>query len=238
MTQFSTSTWMQHTFVNLCEKCLKTAHKTEAHHLTIKPQTFVHQWSLLQVLITEGFQICFCNASSNVCRSEHIFVNTHNYPQITHICDAFEADFSPYASRSPTIKGDSWGFLGYHSPSALYPPWSYSTGIPSMCLCIYLSRQTASSWDWADDGHCSYMYRNWWVSDLIHRNKLSCTVGLFKSTWNPNESELVAENFLLLLKSIHPPQSNTVFVLLFDNNLYFNIKLPSTDSYLMHSLSI
>lgn len=177
MTQFSTSTWMQHTFVNLCEKCLKTAHaQTEAHHLTIKPQTFVHQWSLLQVLITEGFQICCCNASSNVCRSEHIFVNTHNYPQITHLCDTFEADFSPYASRSTTIKGDSWGFLGYHSPSALYPPWSYSTGIPSMCLCIYLSRQTASSWDWADDGHCSYMYRNWWVSDLIHRNKLSCTV--------------------------------------------------------------
>lgn len=48
----------------------------------------------------------------------------------------------------------------------------------------------------------------------------------------------MAENFLIVLKSIHPPQSNTVFVLLFDNNLYFNIKLPSTDSYLMHSLSI
>lgn len=86
MTQFSTSTWMQHTFVNLCEKCLKTAHaQTKAHHLTIKLQTFVHQWSLLQVLLTEGFQICFCNVTSNVCRSEHIFVNTHNYPQITHI---------------------------------------------------------------------------------------------------------------------------------------------------------
>lgn len=62
MTQFSTSTWMQHTFVNLCENCAQT----KAHHLTIKPQTFVHQWSLLQVLITEGFQICFSKMSSNV----------------------------------------------------------------------------------------------------------------------------------------------------------------------------
>lgn len=85
MTQFSTSTWMQHTFVNLCEKCLKTAHaQTEAHHLTIKPQTFVHHY--WQVLITEGFQICFCNASSNVCRSEHIFVNTHkSHTHLWHI---------------------------------------------------------------------------------------------------------------------------------------------------------
>lgn len=50
----------------------------------------------------------------------------------------------------------------------------------------------------------------------------------------------MAENFLIVLKSIHPPQSNTVLVLvlLFDSNLYFNLKLPSTDSYLMHSLSI
>lgn len=172
MTQFSTSTWMQHTFVNLCEKCLKTAHaQTEAHHLTIKPQTFVDHyyryWSLKvsKYVFVTRLQTC-------VDRSTYLWIPTNH----THICDTFEADFSPYASRSTTIKGDSWGFLGYHSPSALYPPWSYSTGIPSMCLCIYLSRQTASSWDWADDGHCSYMYRNWWVSDLIHRNKLSCTV--------------------------------------------------------------
>lgn len=78
-----------------------------------------------------------CNVSLNVCRSEHIFVNTHNYPQITHVCDAFEADFSPYASRSTTIKGDSWGFLGYHSPSARFTLPGLIPQESQACVCVF-----------------------------------------------------------------------------------------------------
>lgn len=68
---------------------------------------------------------------------------TYTSPQITHIFDTFETNFSPFSSLSTAIKGDSWGFLGYHSPSALslFPPRSYSKGILSMCLCIYLTRK-------------------------------------------------------------------------------------------------
>lgn len=65
--------------------CVKSAHaQTKAHHLTIKPQTFLHQRSLLQVLITEGFQICFCNASSNVHICEYSQFPT-NHTHLWHI---------------------------------------------------------------------------------------------------------------------------------------------------------
>lgn len=148
MTQFSTSTWMQHTFVNLCEKCLKTAHaQTEAHHLTIKPQTFVHHyyryWSLKvsKYVFVTRLQTC-------VDQSTYLWIPT-NHTHLWHIWGRFLSVRQPVYN----YKRRQLGLPGISLSQCSLPSLVLFHRNPKHVF-VYLPKQTNSeqlrlSWRWS-----------------------------------------------------------------------------------------